>query len=278
MKKTLSHKDFAIEIVKKAGRLILKKSKKTFKVKEKTHNDFVTEIDVATENLITKEIRSAYPDHGILAEEKSFQKKIAAADYLQNPYIWIIDPIDGTNNFRRGIPFYCVSIALFETKSLEKSKNFKYLEGELVLGVIYAPEFNKIYYAEKGKGAYLNGKKITVSSATKLERSLMSTGFHGKFKKINIPYFEQIMLNSQGIRRNGSAALDLCHVAEGKFEGYWEFGLKPWDIAAGALIVKEAGGRVTDIYGNMLDLFGQNILATNGKIHKEVVEKMKKIK
>lgn len=269
--------DFAIRTAEKAGKFIQKQSQKAFKTTEKNKNDFVTEVDIATENLIIKEIHKKYGNHGILAEE-TCGPDMGPHEFTKHEYLWIIDPIDGTNNFRRGIPFYCVSIALFKSKSKEKSKNYEYLEGELIVGVIYAPALDKLFYAEKGKGAYLNGKQIKVSKADSLYRSLMATGFHGEFKQYNLPYFEKIMKASQGFRRNGSAALDLAHTAEGVIEGYWEFGLKPWDIAAGALIVKEAGGRVTDTFGNMLDLFGQNILATNTKIHKETIKLFSKIK
>ena len=263
-------KAFITNLAKKAGKFILKNAGKKFKIEEKYKNNFVTEIDKAAENLIIKEIGKNFPDHKILAEESSFKKEFTSKDFASE-YIWIIDPIDGTNNFIRGIPFYCVSIALFKPTSQKKSKNFNYLSGELVAGIIYAPALDKIYYAEKGKGASLNNKKIHVSDARKLENAVLATGFHGKYKIINLPYFEKIIQNSQGIRRMGSAALDLCHVAEGKIEGYWEFGLEPWDIAAGVLIVEEAGGRITDTNGNLLDLFSHDLLATNGKIHKEIV-------
>lgn len=259
--------EFTIATARKAGHLIEKASKKTHKIEEKSANDFVTETDKAVEKLITKEILKAFPDHAILGEETGSTDNLKKAEY-----IWIIDPIDGTNNFIRNLPFHAVSIAVFQRKKVQSSKNFEYLEGEIVVGVVYSPALGKLYSAQKGQGAKLNGKPIAVSRRNKVYRSILSTGFHGDYKIFNIPYFEAIMHKSQGIRRFGSAALDLCHTAEGKIEGYWEFGLKPWDIAAGALIVEEAGGRVTDTNGNILDLFGKDLLATNKHIHKETVE------
>lgn len=268
---------FIKKTILSAGELILKNADKHYKIEEKAKNDFVTEIDKKAENLIIKAIKSNFASHAILGEESSFGEK-NNFDRLNNAqYIWLIDPIDGTNNFIRGIDFYCVSVAVFKTAEVKKSKNFQYLKGELVAGAVYAPKLKRLYYAEKNKGAYLNGKKIQVSKIKSLEKSLLSTGFHGKYKMINLDYFKEIIKNSQGIRRMGSAALDLCHVAEGKIEGYWEFGLHPWDIAAGILIVKEAGGRITDTNGNLIDLFGKDILATNGKIHTQITSIFSKI-
>ncbi|MBI4975793.1 inositol monophosphatase [Candidatus Peregrinibacteria bacterium] len=268
---------------------------------EKGVNDLVTNADKASEKFIIENINKTYPDHGILAEESSFNQtksygekfaREARSHYLiGNPngtgafmkefankkYIWLIDPLDGTTNFAHGLPLYAVSIGLFGTKSIKKSKNFEYLSGELILGVVFAPELNELFYAQKGHGAFLNGKKIKVSNVKSVKNSLFVTGFPTTHKEINIPYFEKITFESQALRRLGAAALDLCYIACGRFDGYWEFGLKPWDIAAGSLIVSEAGGQVTDIYGNELDLFGSDIFASNKKIHKETVEIFKKI-
>ncbi len=272
-------KKFITDLAQKAGDFITKQHKKSFKIEEKTRNDFVTDVDKGCEKLITREIAKTFPDHAILGEEASFQK--SKNDYLQTladaEYIWIIDPIDGTNNYIRNIPFFCVSIGVFKTKSSKASKNYEYLEGELVLGTVYAPALNKLYFAQKGKGAYLNGKKIHANNQKKLERAVFSTGFHGEYKMFNVPYFAKLLENIQGIRRHGSAALDICAIAEGSHEGFWEFGLKPWDIAAGCLIAKEAGAKVTDANGNLLDLFGKDILVTNGKIHNPTVEIFKSL-
>lgn len=267
--------NFAIQTAQKAGKLILKESKKALIVSEKGKNDLVTNVDKASEALIINEIKSVYPTHSILAEESSFLHKTQVSNFKKSKYIWIIDPLDGTTNFAHRLPLYSISIAIFETKVADSSKNFDYLEGELIAGVVFAPALNEIYYAEKNKGAFLNGKKIKVSNIGKIENSLLVTGFPTTHREINLPYFEAMLSKAQAMRRLGSAALDLCYIASGRFDAYWEFGLKPWDIAAGALIVEEAGGKITDTNGNLLDLFGKDILATNGKVHKEVVTTFK---
>ncbi len=261
--------DFAIKIAEKAGRLTVKGAKKTLTVSEKAKNDLVTNVDKASEKLIIDSVKAKYPDHDFLAEESSGKNQVKA--YEKSEYIWIIDPLDGTLNFCHKIPLYSVSIAIFEKKKTEKSKNFEYMEGEIVAGVINIPMLNETYYAEKGKGAYLNGKKISVSEVRELDDAMTVTGYPPKHKEINLPYFERMLTRSQAGRRTGSAALDLAWLACGRFDAFWEFGLKPWDIAAGALIVEEAGGKVTDTNGNLLDLFGQDIIATNKLLHRRMI-------
>lgn len=261
--------DFLKQTAKKAGNLILKGSKTHFKIIKKGEKDLVTQIDKASQQLIIKEIASAFPDHSIIAEESSFKK----ISLNSSKYIWLIDPLDGTTNFVHGLPLYSISIALFKTNS----SDFDYLNGNLIAGIVYAPALNEIFHAEKGKGAFLNGKKIHVSKTKTVRNSLLVTGFPYNNKKINLPYFALMLDKSQAVRRLGSAAIDLCWTAAGRFDGYWEFGLKPWDIAAGALIVKEAGGLVTDTSGNLLDLFGADILATNKNIHKEIIKDFRKL-
>jgi myo-inositol-1(or 4)-monophosphatase len=253
--------DFATQTAQKAGKYILKKSKKPFKVNMKGKKDIVTEVDIAVEKLIIKEIKRAYPDHAIIAEEDSFANKTNMEEVLKAPYIWFIDPIDGTTNYAQGLPFYAVSIGVFKTSTSG---------GELVAGTIYAPKIDRLYTAEKGKGARLNGKKIAVSKTKKIANSVMATGFKGSKTK-NISYFKKMMEETRALRRFGAASLDLAFTASGEFDGFWEFGLYPWDVAAGALIVKEAGGKVTDTSGNLLDLFGKDIFVSNGKIHKETL-------
>ncbi|MEK7547986.1 MAG: inositol monophosphatase family protein [Patescibacteria group bacterium] len=253
--------NFLTKTARSAGNLVLKGSKTPLKITKKGENDLVTQIDKASERLIIREIKSAFPDHSIIAEESSFKETSIGS----SKYIWFIDPLDGTTNFVHGLPFYSVSIALFKTN------------GNLVAGIVYAPALNEIFYAEEGKGAFLNGKKIHVSKTKTVKDSLLVTGFPYNDKKINLPYFALMLSKSQAVRRLGSAALDLCYTAAGRFDGYWEFGLKPWDIAAGALIIKEAGGLVTDTSGNLLDLFGADILATNKNIHKEMVKDFEKL-
>src|SRR3989338_5336963 len=269
--------NFAIKLAKEAGEIILKESKKALKIDKKGLNDLVTNADTKAETYIIKKIKSSYPSHAILAEESSFKKEISDDNYKKADYIWIIDPLDGTTNFAHSLPLYSVSIGLFKKTSIKSSKNFDYLEGEIIAGVVHAPALNETFSAQKNKGAFLNGKKIGVSKAKSLRDSLMVTGFPYENKKMNLPYFIIMMDHCQAIRRLGSAALDLCYTAAGRFDGYWEFGLKPWDIAAGSLILKEAGGTVTDVNGNMLDLFGADILVSNGKIHKEIIKLFSKI-
>ncbi len=260
---------FAIKTAKKAGKLADKFSKKSLNIQYKGKNDLVTAADIACQELIVNEIKSAYPDHVVLAEESGLSALTNKT--LNSEYIWIIDPIDGTANYSRGLPFYAISIALLKTKSHSHSKNFEYIEGEVIVGVIFAPAMNQLFYAEKGQGAFLNNKKISVSPTKTLAKSFLATGFPNNSEE-NLPYFAKMMNHCQGIRRFGSASIDLAYTAAGLFDGYWEFGLKAWDIAAGALIVKEAGGKVTDTNGNLLDLFGGDILASNGPLHKKIVD------
>ncbi len=163
-----------------------------------------------------------------------------------------------------------------EVKSKKSSQNYNYLDGEIIIGVVFAPKLGELFYAEKGKGAYLNGEKISVSKIKKLEESLLVTGFPPTHKEENLKHFAKMINKCQAVRRLGSAALDLAYIACGRFDGYWEFGLHPWDIAAGALIVKEAGGKVSDSNGQMLDLFGKDILASNAKIDKEIIKNLSK--
>lgn len=264
--------DFTIKIAKKAGMLAMKAQQKTLTIIEKAKNDIVTNADRACEELIIKEIHKTFPEHAIIGEESSFIKKTSIKDYAKAEYIWIIDPIDGTTNYAHGLKEFAISIGLFQLDSAESSKNFQYLSGELILGVVYAPAMNELFYACKDRGAYLNGKRIHVSGKTKVEHSLLATGFPYQKRKMNLPYFSTMLDKCLAIRRLGAASLDICYVAAGRFDGYWELDIKPWDIAAGALIVEEAGGRVTDTNGNQIDLFGKDILATNGKIHPEMVK------
>jgi myo-inositol-1(or 4)-monophosphatase len=267
--------DFTIRVAEKAGKRILKEAKK-IKVEKKGIRDLVTNADKAAEKLIIKEIQKQFPDHGIIAEEQA-QNKNEINKLSSCPYIWIIDPLDGTTNFTHGLQQFAVSIGVIKTASAKKSKNFEYITGELICGVVFAPKLGEIFYAEKGKGAYRNGKKIQVSKRKKLADSLMVTGFPYKDKEINLPYLEKIVQKARGMRRFGAASLDMCYIAAGHFDGYWEFGLKAWDIAAGTLILNEAGGKVTDTNGNTLDLFGQDLLCSNGHIHKETIELFSKI-
>ncbi|MBD3361034.1 inositol monophosphatase, partial [Candidatus Peregrinibacteria bacterium] len=205
--------NFAVRTAKKAGKLILEKSEKSLTITEKAKNDLVTNVDIASEKLIINEIKKTFPDHAILAEESKKSHKKTLELFANSKYIWIIDPIDGTTNYAHNLPIYTVSIGVFKTKSAEKSKNYDYLSGDLIAGVVYAPRLKELFSAEKGKGAYLNNKKIKVSSIKKLSNSLNVTGFPPTHKNINFPYFKTMTLKSQAVRRLGSAALDLCYIA-----------------------------------------------------------------
>lgn len=268
---------FAIKTAKKAGKYVLAEQKKGLTIEEKGKNDLVTNADRASEELIIKEINKAYPDHAIIGEESSFIRKSDFSDYADSEYIWLVDPIDGTTNYAHQLKEYAVSIGLFKLSKKEKSKNFQYLTGELIVGVVYAPGMNELFSAAKGDGAYMNGKKIQVTKINEVKNGLFATGFPYKNQGINLPYFNAMMGKCQAIRRLGAASLDLCYVAAGRFEGYWEFGLKPWDIAAGALIIEEAGGTVTDTNGNQIDLFGADIFGSNHKIHQETLNIFKNL-
>lgn len=267
--------DLAIEAAQKAGKLILKEKKEKFKIEKKGVRDLVTSVDKASEKLIIETIKKIYPNHAFLGEESSFESKEKMQNLASAEYIWIIDPIDGTTNFVHGLKNYAISIAAFKTSKKEKSKNFDYLEGEIIAGVVYSPELKELYHAEKGKGAFLNGEPIKVSKQKKLINSLAATGFPAREKEVNLPHLLAMLKEARAIRRFGAASLDLAKIAAGHFDLFWEFGLKPWDIAAGVLLIHEAGGQVSDIYGETLDLFGKNILATNGKLTNEVLKVFK---
>lgn len=217
-------------------------------------NNLVTEADHASEKAILDIIRKNYPDHYFLTEETG---EIVA----DSQYKWIIDPIDGTVNFAHGIPLNCVSIGIEHN-------------GEMVMGAVYNPHMNEFFFAEKGKGATLNDKPIKVSNETRAIKACLVTGF--PYTYINMPngpleIFDRFVRKGVPVRRLGSAAIDLCWVACGRFDGFYEHKLEPWDSAAGYLIVEEAGGKVTDHHGNKFSVYQHKVLATNGKIHDEMV-------
>ncbi|MFC2061647.1 inositol monophosphatase family protein [Elusimicrobiota bacterium] len=245
----------AKSIALEAGKLLLDKFHDKREIGFKGRIDLVTEMDTRSEEFIVNSIKKHFPDHGILAEEGN--KENTGAEYL-----WIIDPLDGTTNYAHGFGFFCVSIALAKKD-----------EG-IIVGVVYAPYLNECYTAVKGEGAYLNGKKIKVSEIGKLEQSLLATGFPYDIKEshANIDHFNRFLMKAQAVRRPGSAAIDMCAVAAGKFDGFWELKLNPWDVAAGSLIIREAGGDVTDFKGGFHDIYKQEILASNGLIHEDMRE------
>jgi myo-inositol-1(or 4)-monophosphatase len=215
--------------------------------------DIVTEADRASERLVVDRLRSAFPDLTIVAEEGGGQEGSSG-------YTWYVDPLDGTTNFAHGVPLFNV------TMGLERA-------GEMVAGVIFDPVRNEMFSAERGSGAFLNGRRIHVSKAPRVCDSLVATGFPSRRRhlNVNVHFYYQLGLVSHGVRRTGSAALDLAWVGCGRFDAFWEFGLKPWDQAAGVLLVQEAGGRVSDMHGAPLSLSGPHVMADNGLIHDELV-------
>ena len=253
-----TYHDFAVKIAKKAGKILLNYYQTNIEINYKRgdRRNLVTEVDMMSEKLIVDSIKKKFPTHCFLAEE-SGDCGIKPSDYK-----WVIDPLDGTTNYAHGYNFYAVSIALM-------------YKNEVLVGVIYAPMLKELFHAGKGMGAFLNKKKICVSKAATLESSLLSTGFNPNQNGLNIPIFTKILPKAQGIRRAGSAALDMAYTAAGRLDGYWEIAIYPWDVAAGVILVEEAGGRVTNLEGGKADLAGVEpitILASNGKIHEEMVK------
>ncbi len=243
--------NIAVRAARNAGDLIRRSSENVgqLTINQKSINDFATEIDRAAEQEIINVIRGSYPDHAILAEESGAHEG--------NDYQWIIDPLDGTTNFLHGFPMYAVSIAL-------KHK------GKLEVGVIYDPQRDELFTAERGGGAMLNNRKIRVTRQVSLKGALIGTGFPFKKQQHLDAYlgmFKELFTDSAGIRRAGSAALDLAYLAAGRLDGFWEIGLKEWDIAAGVLLVQEAGGAVTDFSFKEDYLHSGNIIAGNPKMH-----------
>jgi len=244
--------NFAIQVARDAGNLLVQRLGAA-QITNKGDIDLVTEADIAAEELIIDRIRSHYPLHGILAEEsgETIQEGSSRSEWK-----WIIDPLDGTTNYAHGYPCFCVSIGVEHSGALE-------------IGVVYDPMRNEMFAAERGQGATLNERRIRVSDVEELNRAMMCTGF---------PYdvrtrpdfardFTNFTLHAQAVRRDGSAALDLAYVACGRFDGFWEDGLNTWDIAAGALLVSVAGGRITNFENEPLDIYTKKVVASNGRVH-----------
>ena len=249
--------NIAVKAARRAGAIINRASQDigTLTIKSKNFNDFVSEVDVAAERAIIDTLKDAYPTHGFLGEESGSTSN-------ESDFIWIIDPLDGTTNFLHGFPQYCVSIALQH-------------KGEITQAVIYEPNRNDLYTATKGRGAFLNDKRIRVSKCDKLQESLIGTGFPFRdFKYLDtyLSMFKSMLQKTTGIRRPGSAALDLAYVANGSLDGFWEIGLSPWDIAAGGLLVREAGGIISNLNGKDGWLQSGNVLAASPKIYDAMVE------
>ena len=243
-----------MDIAREAGALVANMAERKIPFELKGDFDLVTAADRASEELIVERLQSHFPSHSILGEEGGQRDR-------QAEYCWYVDPVDGTTNFAHGFPAYNVTMAV------EKS-------GELIAGVIFDPTRNEMFAAEKGGGAYLNGRRIHVSRAASVSESLVATGFPSRkrHENINIHFYYQLAMISHGVRRAGAAALDLAYVASGRLDGFWEFGLSPWDMAAGILLVEEAGGRCTDMHGAPRHLRGKTLVANNGPIHEEMLQ------
>ncbi len=249
--------NFAIETARDAGQILLEKFGRKINISKKGDINLVTEADLASEALIIERIKSYYPKHSILAEESGEAIIIGGGESWK----WIIDPLDGTTNYAHGYPCFCVTIALEH-------------EDEIVVGVTYDPTRNELFAAEKGSGASLNNKPIRVSSETNLSDSLIVTGFPYDFKQNEdfARHLTAFFMNSRGVRRDGSAAIDMAYVACGRFDGFWEEGLHPWDVAAGKLLIEEAGGQITYYDGSPFNIYAPPVCASNGSIHSEMLE------
>jgi len=232
----------------------------TLNIEMKGDKNLVTEVDKESERLIVEHLLSCFPDHDIIAEEWDYRQS-------GSPCRWIIDPLDGTTNYAHGYPWFCVSIGLER-------------EGELVAGVIYNPVYDELFTATKGGGAYMNGNCLSVSTRTPLNNSLLGTGFPydcATDPDNNFASFIAFQKSARGIRRAGAAALDLAYVAAGRLDGFWELKLRAWDVAAGVLIVREAGGMVTTFDGSAYDVFNDKIVASNGLIHDEMINMLRSV-
>ena len=247
------------EIAREAGALLMTHFRRRIGFEYKGDVDLVTEADRGSEAFITDRIRSRWPRHDLIGEE-------GARVETGSDYRWYVDPLDGTTNFAHGFPVFCVSIALDH-------------RGQRVAGVVYDPTRDELFAAEKGSGAWLNQRRVKVSTVANMAECLCGTGFpsHKRHKNPNIQFYHQITLRTHGIRRAGSAALDLCYVACGRLDAFWEFNLNPWDTAAGALLVEEAGGKITDITGGPWRLDSRETLATNALVHADFVRTMEDI-
>lgn len=249
--------DITIAIARQAGSVLRAGVEHERLVESKGHADVVTDIDKASESLITAALRERFPEHAIVAEEGGGARGSSA-------YTWYIDPLDGTLNYLHGLPIYCVSLGLLH-------------DGQPYLGVVYDPTRDELFAAERGRGAYLNGRRIAVSQTASLGAALLTTGFpYDRFSRAdnNLREFAHILLKVQDVRRPGSAALDLCYAAAGRSDGHWELGLKPWDVAAAALILSEAGGQLSGWHGEPWAVPDDRLVATNGLIHTQLIAEL----
>ena len=252
--------NFATQMARDAGRILIDRQGRTLQVSNKGDIDLVTESDLASEKLIIDRIRTHYPRHAILAEESGASDG-SMATAGKSEWRWIIDPLDGTTNYAHGYPCYCVSIAL------ERA-------GQIEIGVVYDPTRDEMFAAQRGQGATLNDRRIRVSDVEELNSSMLCTGFPYNVRERPqfARHFAAFTMKAQAVRRDGSAAIDLAYVACGRFEGFWEDGLHPWDVAAGVLLIEEAGGLVTDFKSAPLSIYTPKVLASNGLIHEAMIE------
>jgi myo-inositol-1(or 4)-monophosphatase len=251
--------DFTLKTAKKAGELIIKiLESNTVNFKGDDQNNLVTQADLESEKFITAAIKENFPDHQILGEEYGKTEN-------QSEFMWVLDPVDGTNNIAHGHPYFAVNIGLIQNE-------------EIIVGVTHAPKLNETWHASKGAGAFLNDKQIKVSKTKTLSKSLLSTGFpydrKGELYEKAMNHYHNAMQNSHGVRRQGAAAIDMAYLATSRLDGFFEFTLKPWDIVPGILIIEEAGGKVTNMDGSKVDIYAENIVASNNKIHEEIIEKI----
>ena len=246
----------AIDAARQGGAVLEECTRTGFRVELKQLINLVTDADYRAEQRIIDVIRNTFPTHPVLAEERGLTEQSPSR------YKWVIDPLDGTTNFAHGFPAYCVSIGV------------EY-DGRVIIGVIYDPTRGELFTAQIGHGAYLNGIPISVSTTDHLDRALLVTGFAYNIRETpnnNLNHFVRFALKVQGLRRTGTAALDLCYVAAGRFDGFWEVRLNPWDMAAGAVILREAGGTLTDFKGGPHSIYGRELVASNGPIHQAMLD------
>ncbi|CAI4029820.1 putative Nus factor SuhB [Nitrospira tepida] len=247
----------AVAAARKAGAILREQARAGFGIDRKTSIvNLVTDADRAAEQAIVDHLLASFPTDGVLAEERGQDGR------RESGCRWIIDPLDGTTNFAHGFPFYSISIALER-------------EGVCTLGVVLDPIREELFTAEEGQGAWLNGRAIRVSSINTLDDALLTTGFAYDIRETadnNLDHFSRFALRAQGIRRTGSAALDLCYVAAGRLDGYWEVKLSPWDSAAGSVVLKEAGGRITHFNGSPYSIYGKDLVASNGPLHPAMLQ------
>jgi myo-inositol-1(or 4)-monophosphatase len=249
-------RDAAIEAAHASGRVLMRRFRKKLRINEKPGAGIVTNADVESERVAIRILKKARPDFGILAEE-------SAEKPAKSPGRWLLDPLDGTTNYAHGLSNFCVSIAAE-------------WNGAVVVGVTYQPAVDDLYVAVRGRGAFVNGKPIRVSTTHRLKDTLLTTGFSSRqdlWLTQELRIFEQVSRAASGVRRPGSAALDMACVARGLYDGFWERGLAPWDVAAGSLLIEEAGGAVSDFSGKALQLDSGQVLCSNGLIHRELIRK-----